>query len=202
MDRLRGPRKRGWLVFVVVVALAGAVAGVLGGSILHNRHKAASAQASADEAKRALNAERHFALELRLTTFTLCRSDGRSVKDCRKIAAGVILPVLTHTQERKILKILGAPGPAGALGPKGVQGLIGKAGARGHDGKDGAQGAQGPKGNTGSVGPAGPRGANGATGPRGSAGPQGAQGPPGPPGAVGPPSILCPGLKIVTITIP
>lgn len=56
MDRLRGPHRSGWVVFVVVVALAAAVAGGLGAALLKNRHKAADAQQAANKAQTALAA--------------------------------------------------------------------------------------------------------------------------------------------------
>ena len=56
MDRLRGPHRSGWVVFIVVIALAAAVAGGLGVAILGNRHKTADAQQAADKAQTALRA--------------------------------------------------------------------------------------------------------------------------------------------------
>src|SRR6266542_3584174 len=144
-------------------------------------------------------------LQQRLAIFTVCRSDGRSVKECRKIANGIILPALTRGQLTKIVKILGKPGKPGQpgqpglLGPHGIQGLIGKIGPQGRRGRSGAQGARGARGARGTPGLSGERGAAGAAGGRGAQGAQGAQGPAGargpggpagpqgPPGAAGPP---------------
>ena len=171
-------------------------------------------------------------IEMRLAWFRLCRSDGRSVKDCRKVANGIILPPLTKTQSKEIAKILGKPGKAGALGPAGVRGLVGRAGLRGqagirgqrgpagavgavgprgqrgHQGQRGVAGVAGGRGPAGARGPAGVKGAKGERGPRGfpgsrgSAGAQGAQGPRGPQGPAGSVASICPNAHVLEVRIP
>src|SRR6266542_4048582 len=125
-------------------------------------------------------------LQQRLAIFTVCRSDGRSVKECRKIANGIILPALTKGQLTKIVKILGKPGKPGQpgkpglLGPHGIKGLIGKLGPQGRSGRTGARGAVGARGARGTPGSPGERGAAGAAGNRGAQGAQGLAGAQGP----------------------
>src|SRR6266542_346393 len=131
-------------------------------------------------------------LQQRLAIFTVCRSDGRSVKECRQIANGIILPALTRGQLTKIVKILGKPGKPGQpgkpglLGPHGIKGLIGKLGPQGRSGRTGARGAVGARGARGTPGSPGERGAAGAAGGRGAPGAQGSAGAQGPAGARGP----------------
>jgi hypothetical protein len=160
--------------------------------------------------------------QARYQAYVLCRSTGRTRKQCRTISDGIILPpMLTLDQlESQVAEIgeatvtrlfVNKNGKRGRIGPGGE---IGKAGAKGDRGATGKTGNPGPQGNPGSKGEkgnTGSRGQRGATGPRGPAGQQGnpgAQGQPGPPGPAGPqglPGTGCPdgNLAVVrTITIP
>lgn len=56
MDRLRGANRYGWTVFMIVVLLSGVVSGVIGVSILRNKHQASRAQQAAEQAQTALRA--------------------------------------------------------------------------------------------------------------------------------------------------
>ena len=137
----------------------------------------------------AIRAEvRHRDLEQRFFAFRICLSSGASENDCRRVAHGAVLPVLTKAQTTKIAKLLGSD-HAGALGPRGIQGLVGKAGLRGLQGRTGPQGQTGAAGATGPRGPRGfpgAQGARGLTGSRGSPGAAGRAGAQGPAGARGP----------------
>lgn len=72
MDRLRGSHRSGWLVFVVVVALAGVIGGGVGGSLLSNRHKTTNAQDVAKEAKAAADQAKAAALKADKAVKALC----------------------------------------------------------------------------------------------------------------------------------
>lgn len=146
------------------------------------------------------NAQRA-AIQAQFTMTILCRSSGRTNRQCAEIARGTVLPPnLTLKQiraefakltEARVQKLfVGPPGINGKQGRVGPGGAIGPAGPRGPAGSSGRS-IRGPRGATGSRGPAGARGAQGergaagSQGQRGPAGPQGAPGPPGPPGAGG-----------------
>src|SRR6266498_636151 len=139
-----------------VVLAAAAVLGIYGIWLNGNKLDAQIARAKTEATRSDL--------QQRLAIFTVCRSDGRSVKECRKIANGIILPALTKGQLTKIVKILGKPGKPGQpgqpglLGPHGIQGLIGKTGVRGKPGRAGTRGAVGARGARGTPGSPGARG--------------------------------------------
>src|SRR6266498_2775694 len=164
-----------------IVLGAAAVLGVYGNWLNGNKLD--------DQIARAKTEATRSDLQQRLAIFTVCRSDGRSVRECRKIANGIILPALTRGQLTRIVKILGKPGKPGQpgkpglLGPHGIKGLIGKLGPQGKSGRTGTRGAVGARGARGTPGSPGARGTAGAVGGRGA---QGAQGPAGPAGARGP----------------
>lgn len=134
-------------------------------------------------------------LQLQLVVFRVCRSGGHTVKECRRIARGAILPIrLTPKERTRIIKILGRIGPRG---PIGLPGLKGPPGPAGPAGPKGSSGSRGPQGLRGSRGQTGERGSTGAPGPRGPVGPQGPQGPPGQPGPT------CPaGSHLAKVRIP
>jgi len=140
--------------------------------------------------------------QLRRATYTLCRSFGKTPRQCKKIAKGVVIKstILPGRQ--------GPPGPQGKQGPKGAtgnsgtitlrqliikvfkeEGLQGKTGPRGPKGEKGATGAPGKNGTNGVNGAPGK---NGAQGPKGEPGPRGAQGAQGPRGLTGPAGPACP----------
>jgi hypothetical protein len=130
--------------------------------------------------------------------FVLCRSSGRTPKQCEAIVRGTILkPILTFGEIKAELAELeratvtqlfvgprgrrGQVGAGGTIGPQGIQG------PRGFTGSQGSQGIQGPRGPRGQRGLMGTPGARGMPGARGQAGPPGQPGQPGPPGPAGPP---------------
>lgn len=129
-------------------------------------------------------------LQSRFSAYILCRSSGRTRRQCRKISQGIILKptVSLRMVEASIAKlgeatitklIVGREGTRGPVGPA-IRGPRGPAGAAGDPG---ARGSAGPRGRT---GPRGPRGLTGPAGSAGPAGPRGPQGAPGPPGTVWP----------------
>lgn len=157
--------------------------------------------------------------QAKFQTYILCRSTGRTVKQCNTIAKGAVLPgskiqlqqieaALAKFGEATVNKLfVGPPGSRGSVGPGGT---LGPPGPKGAKGDKGSTGARGPQGQVGEQGPPGPTvtGARGAQGPRGlpgergAAGAQGPQGAAGPAGPAGPPGEICPGLRIVTVSIP
>lgn len=123
--------------------------------------------------------------------YVLCRSTGRTKKQCRAIATGIILKRLPTTLsvdelETALAKIGEARVTKLFVGPQGKQGQVGPGGAIGPVGPRGPAGPRGAQGARGSPGVGGPRGAAGSRGPRGARGTRGAPGTPGPPGARGP----------------
>src|SRR6266496_5836 len=176
-DRFLHQRRRDFRVAYLFLALGLVLTGYAAYYLNHKLNR---------EVDRQRTGEMRRDLELRLAIFTICRSDGRTEKECRQIASGVILPALTRAQEAQIVKILGQPGTAGALGPQGIRGLIGKAGVRGQRGNDGERGPAGSPGSRGERGPPGARGPMGPAGPPGPHGVPGIQGPPGPAGMICP----------------
>lgn len=167
-----------------------------------------SAQQEQATRKRELAVSEASDVQTRLATFVLCRSEGRTSVQCRKIANGVRLPAkLTLSElEARLVKIQaghvtkltvgpsgktvtisgkGLIGPVGATGKTGAQGAAGPVGPHGAAGTDGVNGAQGPRGASGARGATGTRGPPGLNGAQGSRGPQGLIGPQGNPGAGG-----------------
>ena len=144
--------------------------------------------------------------QARASAYYLCRSFGGKPKDCIRLSEGVLLKsdLSVRQIEAELAQISDARITSLLVGPPGHQGKIGTGGIQGIQGIDGAQGKPGPQGIPGQRGPPGrgARGSQGARGPAGPQGPAGAQGPAGPAGAPGAPGIICPGLKIVTVTIP
>lgn len=151
--------------------------------------------------------------QIQYVTYVLCRSEGRTIKQCERIAEGVVLPAnvsikqleaevarikkaaitkLTVAGKTVVVPSKGLLGPRGATGARGLrgatgpQGPTGARGAPGMDGERGTTGARGPQGHTGSQGPAGARGPAGATGAAGPAGEKGDAGAPGTRGPAGP----------------
>jgi Collagen triple helix repeat (20 copies) len=194
---------RQWILpAVLVVSILGLVFVVLSGIYLNHR------QSNREKEQRltTLQEQRRAIAQTRFTAYVLCRSEGRTPRQCRKIANGIVLsPQLNLDQlDARLARIsdarvgsliVGPPGHSGKVGAggvRGLRGLIGKPGPagprghRGHDGHAGARGAQGNPGLKGEQGPPGQRGAQGNSGARGIAGPPGARGPAGPAGPVGP----------------
>lgn len=155
-------------------------------------------------------------LQTRASLEILCRSTGRTHRQCEAISKGTLLPA-NLTLERlqtefgrivdaRVNKLfVGPPGQSKQVGPGGKIGPAGPAGPRGPAGKQGPRGATGLPGHQGREGPQGPPGPRGAPGPpgaRGAPGPPGPQGPQGPPGPAGKDGTVCAGLRVVTVTIP
>jgi hypothetical protein len=142
-------------------------------------------------------------LQVRYTAYVLCRSGGRTRKQCRKISEGVILPPRLTLEmidaqfakfgEATVAKLFISKGRVGKTGIQGPGGKIGNTGARG------LRGAQGP------TGPRGPSGiGSGSKGKKGDKGDRGQPGAPGPPGPAGT-NFVCPGGAppvVRTIVIP
>jgi hypothetical protein len=128
-------------------------------------------------------------LQIRLAVFTTCRSDGRTIRECQRIARGIILPPLTPVQEKKIIKVIGKPQKSQFNTLIKEVGKRGMAGPRGLPGKNGTNGKNGERGPRGLRGIPGKNGVNGSKGDKGNAGPQG---PPGIQGPAGPPGPICP----------
>lgn len=155
----------------------------------------------------ALREQQRLIAQTAYAVYILCRSNGRTVKQCKLIADGTLLkPTLNVvTLEARIAKLgeasvreLFINGRKGVIGKSGSVGKSGSAGAIGPAGKQGPPGPPGPPGPAGKG--AGPRGAQGPAGARGSQGPPGArgpvglagpQGPPGPRGPPGTPGSVC-----------
>jgi hypothetical protein len=152
-------------------------------------------------------------LQTRASLEILCRSTGRPHRQCEAISKGTLLPA-NLTLERlqtefgrivdaRVNKLFVGPpgqskqvGPGGKIGPAGEKGDRGAKGDRGEKGVKGDRGEKGARGEKGEKGEKGDRGAKGEKGDRGEKGDPGVQGPPGAPG------VICPGLRIVTLTIP
>lgn len=186
--------KRAYLLLALGIGAALLAVGQLWhqNSLRIEENKARLSEAEADRERSQRQAQ--------FQAYVLCRSTGRTKKQCRAIATGIILKripmslsvdeletTLAKIGEARVTKLfVGPKGKQGQVGPEGQVGPggpIGPVGPRGPAGPRGAQGARGPPG----VG--GPRGAAGGRGPRGARGTRGAPGtpgPPGPPGARGP----------------
>lgn len=165
--------------------------------------------------ERQLEARERDIAQAKFQTYVLCRSGGRTVKQCDAIANGAVLPgnniqlkkieaALAKFGEATVTKLfVGPPGNRGSVGAGGKIGPAGPAGPKGNRGAKGDNGAPGPVGPAGPRGPSGKTGGKGQTGSRGATGPPGPQGAAGPAGAQGPPGpVVCPGLRIITIVIP
>lgn len=223
IDGLVVSAKKWWLPVIFACAILGFFLSIFAWIWLANERREDNQQAIRRE--RAVNLKvqetnRLRDAQIRLTTYVLCRSSGRTRRQCIRISRGVILKPnfsLNHL-EAEIAKLgeaqvtqlfVGPPGAQSSVGPGGkIGGPRGPRGPRGFTGPQGATGATGPRGPpSGIVGPQGPQGErgpagangqNGARGPAGPTGPQGATGPQGPPGPPGP-GVTC---VWVTIRIP
>jgi Collagen triple helix repeat (20 copies) len=187
--------RRAWLPSVFTAcAILGFLATLLFGAYLLNEQRKTNARRIVAEQAARIEAGQQRRLvdaQIRFSAYVLCRSEGRTPKQCRQVARGIILPpALTLDEiEAKLGKIAeirvqrifvkGQPGQS-IRGPQGKQG---SKGVRGAVGAEGARGIQGPPG-------------SGQRGPPGTRGPQGPQGNPGPPGV---PGTQC---KWVVIRIP
>lgn len=145
-------------------------------------------------------------VELNVSVFALCRSQGRTARQCKHISSGAVLAPLSAKQQADITRIVehspqavtrivhqiqstGKQGAAGPAGPRGFRGLVGPPGAAGRPGAAGSRGvpgAQGTRGAAGAKGAQGAQGSRGAQGARGQQGATGATGQQGKQGAAGP----------------
>lgn len=179
---------------------------------------------SSDQRKREKRDRERATAQAYVSNYTLCRSAGRTRKQCRAIAKGTILAptISTALIEAKLAELgearvtrlfVGPPGKRGQVGAKGAKGPAGPGGAIGPQGAPGTPGPRGPRGAKGqgsqgprgSQGQRGPQGAQGTQGARGAAGPQGQSGARGPQGPQGPIGSLpaCGGSwQAVTVRIP
>jgi Collagen triple helix repeat (20 copies) len=191
--------RRAWLPSLfTAAAILGFLASLLFGAYLLNEQRKTNARRLTTERAARIEAGKQRRLvdaQIRFSAYVLCRSEGRTPKQCAQVAHGIILPPsLTLDEiEAKLGKIAeirvqrifvkGQPGQS-IRGPRGPRGPAGPATS------STTSGPQGRKGD------AGERGARGADGQRG---PPGAQGPKGDPG---PPGIPCTQCKWVVIRIP
>jgi hypothetical protein len=207
--------KRWAIPIILACAILGFALSVVFGIYLLNKQRQANTKRLNQERAARMDAEqrrRRVDAQVRFTAYVLCRSGGRTPKECRRIASGVILPPnLTLDQiEARFAKIAelsvqrifvkGRPGLSGATGPRGPPGprglsIRGPRGFRGAGGPGGPRGLRGPQGIQGPMGQRGP----GGTGPPG---PRGATGPPGPPGVQGPPGSCPAGSSWKLVGIP
>ena len=191
-------RKRDWLLPVAIGVGVLFFIAVLGAALYLARQQREQQSANQKRDKQLLVRQN---LQTRYITYVLCLSQGRDVKECRKIANGVVLPpnldlahVKTETAtigKARIIKLTVGPpghevtitapqrGAAGSAGQAGARGATGATGARGSPGPEGSPGLQGEKGEAGAQGPRGPEGPLGQRGPSGPQGERGAQGPQG-----------------------
>jgi Collagen triple helix repeat (20 copies) len=176
-----------WPAVFVACAIIGFTTTVIGGVYLVNERRKENTERLNREAamrRAAIVRQRKANAQIRFVAYVLCRSGGRSPKQCDRIAAGVILsPNLTLDEiEARLGKI--AELRVSHIFVKGQSGLVGRTGPRGLQGIPGATGSRGAAGGIGARGSNGSRGARGPPGPQGSAGPAGPQGPPGAPGTI------------------
>jgi Collagen triple helix repeat (20 copies) len=178
--------RRAWLPSVFTAfAILGFLATLLFGAYLLNEQRKTNARRLTTERTARIEAGKQRRLidaQLRFSAYVLCRSEGRTPKQCEQVAHGIILPpsLTLDAIEAKLGKIAeirvkrifvqGRPGQS-IRGPPGIQGQRGSKGARG---STGASGAKGPPG-IGQRGPQGPSGARGPQGPQGNPGPPGTQ---------------------------
>lgn len=191
------------------------------GQLIHDN----KVRARADKAflQREIARSKRDVLQAKFQTYLVCRSTGRTIKQCDAISKGAVLPdglislnkleaKLAKISEARVTKLFVGPlgkrgqiGPGGKIGPAGPRGPRGPQGLRGVAGSAGPAGAIGPMGKRGLTGPQGPKGipgipgTPGTPGAQGPAGPRGAQGPIGPQGPPGTPGTIC---RWVTINIP
>ena len=222
MSRLREWR----LTIIFVCAIAGFVLSLVFGIWLLDRSR--DQNRAVIERERVLRVRERQArlrgdIQVRYTAYVLCRSGGRTRKQCRKIADGVILPPRLTLEmidaqfakfgEATVTRLFVGKGKAGITGARGAQGPGGRIGSPGKRGPQGAQGSAGPqgpagtglKGDRGQRGVPGGRGQTGTRGVPGAPGAAGSPGPAGPPGPPGPAAAVCPGgaLPVLrTIVIP
>lgn len=202
MKLLRNGYRKWGMAILIVCAVLGFAATIIFGIYLLNKQREQNTQLFAQERRARMAAEerrRHVDTQIRLNAYVLCRSGGRTPKECRRISQGTILPPnltledieahfakIAEIQVQRIF-VKGEPGLTGATGPRGAPGLRG---GRGATGKRGASGQRGPQGQ---------RGANGSNGSNGARGPVG---PPGPTGPMGPAGSCPAGSAWKLVSIP
>jgi hypothetical protein len=193
--------------FGIVVLVSFLALAALGVAIRENRNAVRRVEEGRQREKQA---RVRSDIQIRFVTYVLCRSEGRTMKECQKISDGIVLPPALTVDEiearlAKITKaritqltvgqpgkalligvpgkgIVGEPGEPGAPGRQGPQGPRGSHGA---NGKNGAAGRPGPRGLRGLEGPPGPQGMPGKFAGKGEPGERGAKGPEGPKGPPG-----------------
>ena len=203
------------VIVVYAILVLGLIAGIVGGYIwvtdqaqIRTHHLNQKLKAERSARMKEQRRIRALAAQAMYQTYILCRSQGRTKRQCRKIAHGIILSprftlkqLDTHilrTAELTVTRIFNPPkGQAGATGPRGAPGLS----IRGPTGPTGPRGPQGPRGPAGiNGGKQGPRGPQGPPGAQGAKGDRGAQGPAGPQGPPGNPTTWCPGaFKVIEL---
>jgi hypothetical protein len=203
---------RGWLLPVLIALGAITLTFVIVASIFfvaRDREKTRTiAKLAHTELHNEIAARKRLRNQVLYLSYVLCRSQGRSKKDCRIISHGAVLPSnltietleaqIARLGEARIIRLFvgpngtritgksGAPGLRGPPGPQGKQGPPGPKGERGPQGPaNGPPGPKGEKGDKGAQGERGPQGAQGSRGPQGEQGPQGERGAPGAAGAAG-----------------
>jgi hypothetical protein len=143
--------------------------------------------------------------QLQIAAYAICRTEGHTRNQCKRIAQGAILQPNTtvHELDAQTIRAVEAQVTRLLVGPPGkrqrvqvkegsgiaLPGLQGIPGPKGPPGPQGPPGIQGPPGvgigRQGSPGKNGKNGKPGARGPQGAQGPQGPKGDPGSPGAGG-----------------
>jgi hypothetical protein len=183
--------KRAWLpsLFTAAAILGFFFVLFAGGYLLNEQRKANSRQLATERRARveATRQRKHIDAQIHFTAYVLCRSEGRTPKQCQRIANGIILPPSLTLDEIRAR--------FGKIAEIRVQRILvrGKtvAGAPGRDGRPGSRGSQGARGAKGERGSPGKRGNRGSPGASGQRGPPGPQGPPGVQGPPGTPGVQC-----------
>src|SRR6266511_2037799 len=138
---------RKWLLPTFVVVAVFRFVATVGFGLFLSAQARAKEQASR---RRETAALKRNDVQLRYASYILCRSEGRTQEECRKIAEGIRLPPNLTLQEleARLAKISSARITKLVIGPPGKTVTIGapKAGAAGRRGPRGARGAAGFRG--------------------------------------------------------
>jgi hypothetical protein len=175
--------RRWWIPLLLACAILAFGFSLAFGIVLLNRQRQENTQRLVRERAARMDAEEHRRAndaQLRFTTYVLCRSGGRTPKECNRISKGTILPPnltldqieahlgkIAEIQVQRIF-VKGQPGLSGERGATGVRGAPGSPGARGSNGRPGESGERGSQGQRGATGARGPPGPPGPSGPPGS----------------------------------
>jgi hypothetical protein len=200
MNWLRAAARRWGISILIACAILGFAFSIIAGAyLLTEQRKQNTRRLDQERRLRMANEERRRFVDaqIRFTTYVLCRSSGRTPKECNRIANGTILPPnltldqiearfarIAEIQVQRIF-VKGKPGLSGERGSAGARGARGAQGSRGATGIRGSAGRPGAKGERGEKGERGAPGQRGAQGERGVQGIQGIQGIQGPSGAGG-----------------